>query len=100
MTGGGSPILKLTEAQAEALESGLKVLGNDCRVYIGMTYWHPFISETVERIIADGFEQILALSLFPHYSRATTGACIEQLYQAVGGRETRPKLAGIESWYE
>lgn len=85
--GGGSPILKLTQDQGRLLENSLKASGLNCRVYIGMNYWHPFIGDAVDRIIKDGFEQILALSLFPQYSIATTGACLEELKKALRGKK-------------
>ena len=98
--GGGSPILRLTEAQAAGLESNLKNKGLDCRVYVGMSYWHPFISETIERIAADGFEQILAVSLFPQYSKATTGACLSELKKAIDKLEKPLQLDTLESWFD
>lgn len=98
--GGGSPILRLTEAQAAGLESNLKDRGLDCRVYVGMSYWHPFIGETVERIVGDGFEQVLAVSLFPQYSKATTGACLSELKKAIDKAKKPLKLDTLESWFD
>ncbi|MDP1808698.1 MAG: ferrochelatase [Actinomycetota bacterium] len=98
--GGGSPILELTQAQADLLQRGLKDAGLDCRTYIGMSYWHPFIRETVDRIVKDGYEQILAFSLFPHFSLATTGACLDELKKALIGRRKAVKLSIIDAWYD
>src|SRR3989454_264164 len=52
--GGGSPIRRLTEAQAAGLR---RALGSELPVYVGMRHWHPYIAETVERIVADGRER-------------------------------------------
>jgi protoporphyrin/coproporphyrin ferrochelatase len=98
--GGGSPILKLTEEQAQLLEDQLIDRGLDCRCYVGMTYWHPFIRETVDRIVKDGYKQILALSLFPHYSRATSGACLGEMEKTVKGMGADFNLVAIDSWYD
>jgi protoporphyrin/coproporphyrin ferrochelatase len=65
-----------------------------------MTYWHPFIRETVDRIVKDGYKQILALSLFPHYSRATSGACLGEMEKTVRGMGEDFNLAAIDSWYD
>jgi len=98
--GGGSPILKLTQAQADSLQQGLRDAGLDCRTYIGMSYWHPFIHETVDRIVKDGYEQILAFSLFPHFSLATTGACLDELKKALIRQRKAVKLSIIDAWYD
>ena len=49
--GGRSPIRELTEAQARALG---RELGPGFQVYVGMRHWHPYIGETVERVVAEG----------------------------------------------
>lgn len=98
--GGASPILKLTNEQAAGVEAGLKQAGFDCRVYVGMSYWHPFIADTIDRIIKDGFEQILALSLFPHYSIATTGSCVAEVKKALSRQKKAISLAVIDAWYD
>ena len=98
--GGGSPILKLTREQAQKLEEALKKTGKDCRVYVGMSYWHPFIREAVEQIEKDGFKQVIALSMFPHYSGATTGSCLMELENVLKKSKSDLKVAAIQSWYD
>ena len=48
--GGGSPLRRITEEQAQALGEALKVRGLDARVYVGMRYWSPFIDDAVEQV--------------------------------------------------
>src|ERR687885_2265316 len=43
--GGGSPLRRITEEQAKALEAALRRQGQDATVYIGMRYWYPFTEE-------------------------------------------------------
>ncbi len=71
--GGGSPLKGLTLAQATALE---KSLGNDgrYRVTMAMRYWPPYAEEAVAELLAAGVEEVTLLSLYPHYSKATTGS--------------------------
>jgi ferrochelatase len=80
LIGGKSPIYDITHAQAKALEESLN-LKSEARnedlvfkVYIGMRYWHPFIEDSVEQMYRDGIKKIIAISLYPHYSTATTGS--------------------------
>ena len=96
--GGGSPIVKLTKAQASATETKLRARGVDCRLYVGMSYWHPFIKEAVAAAADDGFSQILALTLFPHFSRATTGSCLRALEGAVDRVDAALTVLAIEQW--
>jgi ferrochelatase len=87
LIGGKSPLGDITTAQAAALED---VLNSSClamedrtyRVYVGMRYWHPFIEESVARMYREGITDIVALTLYPHYSIATTGSSIIKLEKA------------------
>jgi ferrochelatase len=72
-----SPLRKITERQAEALEKALKP-ALDATVYIAMRYWHPFTSEAVERIEKDRVRDIVLLPLYPQYSKTTTGSSLNE----------------------
>jgi ferrochelatase len=71
--GGGSPLRRLTEEQARALEKELQARGHDLRVFVGMCAWRPFLDEAMAEIAASGVERVVILPLFPHYSVTTTG---------------------------
>ncbi len=45
--GGGSPIRRFTERQAQALEAELSNRGMDARCFVAMRYWHPFTCEAI-----------------------------------------------------
>ncbi|MEB3312421.1 MAG: ferrochelatase [Snowella sp.] len=72
--GGGSPLLKITEAQAEALEQRLTELDQKPVIYIGMRYWHPFTEEAIEQIKRDRIQRLVILPLYPHFSISTSGS--------------------------
>lgn len=85
--GGGSPQLRITRAQADALEARLNVgLGSARRfdVFIGMRYSKPSIADALEAIAGRGIRRIVTLTLFPHYSRATTGSSIGEFDRVLG----------------
>ncbi|MCK4267898.1 MAG: ferrochelatase, partial [Actinomycetia bacterium] len=98
--GGGSPILKLTREQAKGVEENLNKAGLKCRAYVGMSYWHPFIYEAIDQIVKDGYEQVVAVSLFPQYSAATSGACLMELQSVVKKKASHLKEAVIQSWHD
>ncbi len=56
------------------------------KVYIGMRYWRPFIKDTVDKILKDGIKHLTVLSLYPHYSRATTGSSVSEFERTIKGR--------------
>ncbi|RJQ50878.1 MAG: ferrochelatase, partial [Nitrospiraceae bacterium] len=94
----------ITMAQAGALE---KILG--VKVYVGMRYWRPFIEDTVEEIINDGVDNLIVLSMYPHYSKATTGSSVAEFKRAISrgkGQGARGKgrqdiqIQYIKQWYD
>ena len=74
--GGKSPLRELTEQQAGELE---RVLGSGYRCFIAMRYWNPDTTEALAAIREEGYSRIIALSLYPHYSRATSGSSFNEL---------------------
>jgi ferrochelatase len=100
--GGGSPLRRITEAQADALKGQLQALGQDTKIYIGMRYWHPYTEEAIARIIQDNIEKLVILPLYPQFSISTSGSSfrlLEKLWQE------DPRLQQIEytvipSWYK
>jgi ferrochelatase len=100
--GGKSPILDITTAQAAALEDTMNKgnagngTGQFFKVYIGMRYWHPFTRDVLKAIMADGIKDLIALSLYPHYSKATTGSSVIDLKKEIAGLDIRVHY--IEQW--
>lgn len=74
--GGGSPLRRITDEQAAALERRLATEGFPVRVYVGMRCWHPTIDEALQRLERDGVTHLVVLPLFPQFSVSTSGSCI------------------------
>ena len=75
--GGGSPQLRITREQARALENHLNAkagLSHTYRVFIAMRYTRPSAQDALSAIAAAGIRRIVTLTLFPHWSKATTGS--------------------------
>jgi ferrochelatase len=70
--GGRSPLLDITTAQAEALETYLNQGEGSFKVYVGMRTWSPYIKDAVNQAVSDGAERIVALCLAPQFSRWST----------------------------
>src|SRR5438105_3694723 len=100
--GGGSPLRRLTEEQARALEAELKGRGKDVQTFVGMCTWHPFLSEAVEKIQASKVDSLVILPLFPQYSVTTTGSGFAALRQLIDARPHFKKLniQWVSAWPE
>jgi protoporphyrin/coproporphyrin ferrochelatase len=102
LIGGGSPLRRITEEQAQALQESLKQKGQDAQVYIGMRYWHPFTEEAIARIKRDGVDRLVILPLYPQFSISTSGSSfrlLERLWQEDPALE-RIDYTVISSWYQ
>src|SRR5262245_65604806 len=47
--GGGSPLRRLTEEQAQALQKELTSRGTEAQTFVGMCTWRPFLNEAIEK---------------------------------------------------
>ena len=100
--GGGSPLRRITEAQAEALRSQLQQNGQEVNVYIGMRYWHPFTEEAIAQIKRDKIEELVVLPLYPQFSISTTGSSFRLLDRIWKNDSELQKIkyTVVPSWYE
>lgn len=108
--GGSSPIRRLTQEQAKALEDTLNQdTGGGTRrfkVFCGMRYANPFIIDALNEI-AHGdtrFDKLIVLPLFPQYSKTTTGSCFkvvkEDLEDEAKWHSERIDVKYIDEWYD
>jgi ferrochelatase len=100
--GGGSPIRRITEAQAQALKLQLQQSGQEVNVYIGMRYWHPFTEEAIAQIKKDAIEELVILPLYPQFSISTTGSSLrllDRLWQS-DPQLQKIKYTVVPSWYD
>jgi len=99
LIGGKSPLTEITQRQADALQGALNSGGlGKYRVSVGMRYWHPFIAETLHRLKAEGVKDLIGLSLYPQYSRATSGSTIKVFEKTA--RDIGLSYKTITSWYD
>ncbi|MBW4579766.1 MAG: ferrochelatase [Tildeniella nuda ZEHNDER 1965/U140] len=99
--GGGSPLRRITEAQAQALRVQLQQEGQAVNVYIGMRYWHPFTEEAIAQIKQDNIEELVILPLYPQFSISTSGSSFRLLERmwAADPELQKIKYTVVPSWY-
>jgi ferrochelatase len=101
--GGRTPLLDITLAQAQALQSRL---GDNFHVYVGMKHWRPYIAQAVGEIMRDGYRRVIALALAPLYSRFSTDGYIQRVRDAIDRLSAeqnpegaiQPDVTFVESW--
>lgn len=100
--GGGSPLRRITEEQAEALEEKLQNKGHKTKVFIGMRYWHPFTEEAIARIKKERVQNLVILPLYPQFSISTSGSSFRLLKQIWEDDHELRKMeyTVIPSWYQ
>ena len=102
--GGGSPILKYSNAQARLIEEYLeRQYDLPVKTYIGMRYWHPFTEEALKKIRDDGIEALVILPLYPQFSISTSGSSLRVLQEEFTKNAARYKglvHTVVPSWYD
>ena len=101
--GGGSPLRRITEEQAKALQDCLQKKGYEACVYVAMRYWHPFTEEAIAKIKRDGIERLVILPLYPQFSISTSGSSfrlLEKLWQEDPILDSQVEYTVIPSWYK
>jgi ferrochelatase len=110
--GGKSPIGEITRAQADALEQRLNsqatLTGPSAspssgggparfRCHVAMRYSPPFTDEALREAAQAGARTIIGLSLYPHYTTATTGSSLWELRRGLAGK---PPAVGAVEYHE
>jgi protoporphyrin/coproporphyrin ferrochelatase len=85
--GGGSPILRHTEAQGRGMVARLDRLSPETaphRFYVAFRYARPTSDEALRQMHADGVERAIAFTQYPQFSCSTTGSSLNELWRAAG----------------
>lgn len=100
--GGGSPLRKITEEQANALRQALEEKDVAATVYVGMRYWYPFTEEAIEQIKRDRITRLVVLPLYPQFSISTSGSSLRLLDEIFRKDEYLVDIPHIviPSWYQ
>jgi ferrochelatase len=92
--GGASPLPEKTAEIATALHTRLREAGHEVEVVVGMRYWFPTIAESVDKLVADGAERIVQVSLSPFESAISSGAYRSAMAEAAAAH---PELDFVEA---
>jgi ferrochelatase len=83
--GGGSPILRYTEAQGRGMVARLDRISPETaphKFYVAFRYTHPGSDDALRAMHADGVERAVAFTQYPQFSCSTTGSSLNELWRA------------------
>ncbi len=98
--GGSSPIVCWSTLQGRGLVERLRAKGHDVDFALAMRYWNPTTDQALDELERAGCDRLLALTMYPHYSIATTGSSIAELRRVLKRRRSTLPLETIEAWYD
>lgn len=98
--GGGSPLRRITDEQARALEAALARRGMNARAYVAMRYWKPYTEEALEQIMRDDISHLVVLPLYPQFSISTTGSSLNRVNTLVIENGYRLPTTSVVCSYE
>jgi ferrochelatase len=83
--GGGSPILRYTEAQGRGMVERLDRISPETaphKFYVAFRYTHPGSDDALRAMHSDGVERAVAFTQYPQFSCSTTGSSLNELWRA------------------
>ena len=83
--GGGSPILRWTEAQGRGMVERLDRLSPETaphQFYVAFRYVRPKSEDALRAMHADGVRRAVAFTQYPQFSCSTTGSSLNELWRA------------------
>ncbi len=101
--GGGSPILEWTEVQGRGMVERLDRMSPGTaphHFYVAFRYVDPFAAEALQRMKDDGVKRAVAFTQYPHFSCATTGSSLNELWRAArgAGLQNEFRWSVIDRW--
>jgi len=84
--GGGSPILKWTRAQGEAMCKRLDELSPGTAPHkplVAFRYAHPLTEDALSELSSSGVTRAVAFTQYPQYSCTTTGSSLNELFRRI-----------------
>lgn len=99
LIGGGSPIRRLTDQQAAAVQSLLKTKGLLARVQTAFNCSEPLVENVVQDLASAGVESFLSFPLYPQYSFTTSKSALARARAAVKRFAPVAALHEISAWH-
>ena len=98
-TENGSPLIQISQQQADKLCEKLKANNHNVEVELAMRYGNPSIESGLEKLRDKGFTRILVFPLYPQYSSPTTGSTFDAVANVLKKWRWVPELHFINGYH-
>jgi ferrochelatase len=95
--GGRSPLLDWTRKQAAGIAERLD---RGVEPFVVMRYWQPRAAEVLAQLKDQGITQAIVLSMYPHYTGATTGSSVNDFRRYAAELHPELEYRLIEQWHD
>lgn len=95
--GGKSPLLEWTQKQATGIAERL---GEQYLPFVVMRYWHPRAQQVLAELRAAGIKKATVLSMYPHYTGATTGSSVNDFKRVAAEVYPELEFRVIDQWHD
>ena len=92
-----APLIRITRAQAAGLQD---IIGDEVIVDIAMRYGNPSIASAMDKLKAQGCQQIAILPLYPQFAGATTASIYDDVGKTLKARMDVPELRLMRHYYD
>lgn len=100
-TAAGSPLLAISQRQAQALEKGLRgQYPAEVTLVLGMRYGQPSVANALTALRARGVRRLLVLPLYPQYSATTTASTFDAVAAVLKTWRFLPELRLINQYHD
>ncbi len=94
----GSPLLVITNSQAEGLRKELEA--HSVVISVGMRYGNPSIAKALQELREQGAQKILVLPMYGQYASATTGSTFDAVVDELKKWRWVPELRTIMQFHD
>ena len=95
----GSPLLLISQQQAQALQSMLDQEKQKFHVVLAMRYGQPSIAEGLKALSRQGIQRVIVLPLYPQFSHTTTSSTRDAITSEVSKYDKALSIDFIEQYH-
>jgi ferrochelatase len=95
----GSPLLTISQRQAQALQTAMNLEKQRFHVVLAMRYGQPPIAEGLKELRDKGVQKIIVLPLYPQFSHTTTSSTRDAIESEISKRDEPIAIEFIEHYY-
>ena len=97
----GSPLLVISQRQAEAIEKALRAeTGTQVHVALAMRYGNPSVKTALRELAEKGCRRILVLPLYPQYAAVTSGSTFDAVAAELRAWRWVPELRILQHYHD